>query len=67
MAKYKCPECGGLDLRVFVTVSAKLIQYTSCGFDCVETKVDGDQEWDETSNMDCSCGFTSASAVFEVP
>lgn len=61
---WKCPKCGSKDLRVFITATARLVQYD----DNFETEIDSDHEWDEHADMVCnSCDFTGESHDFEEP
>ena len=52
--RFKCPECGGLDMDVAVSAWARV---TSNSNDNVETDItnalNGDQEWDGDSHMQC--------------
>jgi hypothetical protein len=59
---WQCPKCNGHHLNVMVTTCAKLLQYE----DNFETEVEGDHEWDDTSNMTCEdCGHCDAALHFD--
>lgn len=61
---WKCPKCGSKDLRVFITATARLVQYD----DNFETKIIRYHEWGEHADMECnSCDFTGESHDFEEP
>jgi len=60
--EYACPDCGDTGgLRVVVSASAKLVQGSDGN---LETDVDGDHEWDDTSTMSCTCGKIGKVADF---
>jgi len=64
--KYECPECGGTNLDVSVSVWARLLQNVSgeCETDVTDGMI-GDQEWGDESQMLCrDCGHCAIVATF---
>lgn len=60
---YRCPSCKSADsLSVSVVCSAKLTQKDGN----IETEVEGDHEWDNSSTMWCACGYSDMASSFLV-
>lgn len=63
MSRWRCPSCFGDDLRVVVSVTARLIQEPDGNF---QTDPVGDHEWDEFNPMKCeTCDFDGEARDFE--
>ena len=62
--KWRCPNCGSVNLNVTVFTNARLLQSTDG--ENFETEIIGDHEWGEYSYMNCTdCDFGDDSHVFK--
>lgn len=67
--KYRCPKCKDSKIDVVSRVWRSLIQSDDGEFECIESRHDNGDDWNESSGMVCrnsDCGYVGCVQDFEV-